>query len=73
MKQDWISITDALPDSGKYVSLSFENFSLPLVGKFEMHECNEGNFYIGDDLEPCSAHNLFVNAWMPLPAPHRGK
>ena len=75
MEQKWIPITDRLPDSGKYVLLSFENFSLPVVGRYEVSENGkdkfEGAFYVGDDFEPCSGQNLHVNAWMPLPEPYR--
>lgn len=71
MEQKWIPITDRLPDSGKYVLLSFENFSLPVVGRYEVSENDEGAFYVGDDFETCSEQDLFVNAWMPLPEPYR--
>lgn len=54
MEQKWIPITDRLPDSGKYVLLSFENFSLPVVGRYEVSENNDGAFYVGDDFETCS-------------------
>lgn len=71
MEQKWIPITDRLPDSGKYVLLSFENFSLPVVGRYEVSENDDGAFYVGDDFETCSEQDLFVNAWMPLPEPYR--
>lgn len=71
MEQRWIPITDRLPDSGKYVLLSFENFSLPVVGRYEVAENDEGAFYVGDDFETCSEQDLFVNAWMPLPEPYQ--
>ena len=71
MEQKWIPITDRLPDIGKYVLLSFENFSLPVVGRYEVSENDEGAFYVGDDFETCSEQDLFVNALMPLPEPYR--
>ena len=71
MEQKWIPITDRLPDSGKYVLLSFENFSLPVVGRYEVSENDDGAFYVGDDFDTCSEQDLFVNAWMPLPEPYR--
>lgn len=71
MEQRWIPITGRLPDSGKYVLLSFENFSLPVVGRYEVAENDEGAFYVGDDFETCSEQDLFVNAWMPLPEPYQ--
>lgn len=50
------------PDSARYILLHFDNFSTPLVGRFE-----EGSFYIGDDFEPCVVDDIFVDAWMELP------
>lgn len=54
------------PENGEYVLLSFANFSLPLVGRWEEDE-EGGAFYVGDELETCTQHDLIVNAWMPLP------
>lgn len=31
----WIPVSERLPKSGKYILLSFENFSLPVVGRYE--------------------------------------
>lgn len=52
------------PVSGKYVLLSFENFSNPLVGRYED---GGGTYYVGDDEESCISQDIIVNAWMPLP------
>ena len=58
------------PNDNNYVLLSFNNFSIPLVGRYE--EDDEGGaYYVADDDEPCTASDLYVNAWMPLPAPYR--
>ena len=63
----WIPcITEKCPGSGKYVLLSFANFSLPLVGRYE-EDADGGAFYIGDEDESCVSQDLIVNAWMPLP------
>lgn len=63
----WVPcITEKYPESGKYVLLSFANFSVPCVGRYEDDE-NGGAFYIGDEDETCTSHDLIVNAWMPLP------
>ena len=57
---------------GRYVLISFENFTLPEVGRYE--EDDEGGaWYVGDDDISCSNHMLFVNAWMELPKPYREK
>lgn len=31
----WIPVSERLPDSNDYILLSFSNFSLPMVGRFE--------------------------------------
>lgn len=68
--KQWIHVEERLPDNDDYILMSFENFSLPLVGRYEMDETG-GAFYVGDDEESCISQNLFVNAWMPLPEPYR--
>lgn len=62
----WIPITQRVPDSSRYILLSFENFSVPMVGRYEEDE-EGGAFYVGDDFEPLSKSGVFVNAWMELP------
>ena len=77
--KDWIPIIpdlpmeeQKLPEPGRYVLLSFENFSPPLVGRCEIDE-NGASFYVGDDDEPLSEKEVFVNAWQPLPECWRGE
>lgn len=65
----WIP-ADQPPKSEEYVLLSFENFSIPLVGMYR-EDSDGGAYYVGDDEESCISHNVIVNAWMPLPAPYR--
>lgn len=61
---------DKPPKPEEYVLLSFENFSVPMVGMYR-DDGNGGAYCIGDDEESCiSQHMLFVNAWMPLPDPY---
>lgn len=67
---EWIDIDVELPKDDRYILLSFSNFSVPLVGRYEEDE-NGGSFYVGDDTETCSSHDVFVNAWMSLPEPYR--
>lgn len=63
----WVScITEKYPKSGEYVLLSFSNFSVPIVGRYEEDE-NGGAFYIGDEDRSCVQQDMFVNAWMKLP------
>ena len=67
----WIScITEKFPKDGERVLLSFANFSIPLVGRYE-EDKEGGTFYIGDEEESCVSQDMIVNAWMPLPEPYR--
>jgi len=63
---DWIPITERVPDNDRYILLSFENYPLPEVGRYEEDE-RGGSFFVGDDDEPISKSGVFVNAWMELP------
>lgn len=67
----WIP-ADNPPKPDEYILLSFENFSVPMVGRYEVDE-NGGAFYIGDEEEPCVSQNVFVNAWQPLPEPYNSE
>lgn len=65
----WIP-ADHPPRNNHYILISFENFSVPQVGRYE--EVKEGGaFYVGDEEESCISQDLIVNAWMPLPVPYR--
>lgn len=68
-KGGWIPASEA-PKTGEYILLSFENFSVPMVGRYE-EDKNGGAFYIGDEDEKCVEQDIFVNAWMALPKPFR--
>ena len=66
MATEWILADERAPKADEYVLLSFSNFSLPLVGRYEEDE-NGGNYYIGDEMETCLQNDIYVNAWLPLP------
>ncbi len=70
---DWIPIEEKLPEDDRYILLSFENFSLPLVGRYEENE-KGGAFYLGDcdEEDTCISNDLYVNAWMYLPERYKG-
>ena len=68
----WIPISDRFPENDKYILLSFDNFSMPMIGRYESYESG-GAFYIGDEDITCSKQDLFVNAWQPLPEPYQPK
>lgn len=70
-KHRWIPVEERLPDTDDYILISFENFSIPQVGRYEEDEAG-GAFYLGDEEESCISQDLVVNAWRPLPKPYRG-
>lgn len=70
-RRKWIPVDEQLPEDGNYILLSFSNFSIPLIGRCEQDGDGGGTFYEGDDDEPLTNHDLFVNAWMSLPEPYR--
>lgn len=55
-----------------YVLLSFSNCSVPIIGQYRVDE-DGGAFYTGDDEEPLTVYDLYVNAWQPLPSPYQPK
>ena len=67
----WIPVEERLPDNAKYILLSFTNFPVPSIGRYEK-DTEGGAFYLGDcdEDDTCISMNLFVNAWMPLPEPY---
>lgn len=67
----WLPVSERLPEDDKYILVSFENFTLPDIGRYEVDEDGNGAFYPGDDEKRYAAYGLFVNAWMPLPEPYR--
>lgn len=71
-KDKWIP-ADQPPEDDKYILLSFADFSLPLVGRYEGDEENGGAYYVGDcdEDDTCITNDLYVNAWQPLPEPYK--
>lgn len=65
----WIPAEEELPSDDRFVLMSFSNYTLPMIGRYEQQEDDSGNWYIGDcdEEDTCLANNLFVNAWMELP------
>lgn len=66
----WISVEECLPDNSEYILLSFANFSIPLIGRYE-EDSNGGAFYVGDEEDSCVSQDMFVDAWQPLPEQYR--
>lgn len=66
----WIPVSERLPEDDAYILLSYENFTLPDIGRYEVDKDGNGAFYSGDEDRSCVSFGLFVNAWMPLPEPY---
>ena len=75
MNDGWVPVEERLPEDDKYILLSFSNFSLPIVGRYERDEDGSGAFYLGDcdEQDTCIANDLYVNAWQPIPEPYEPK
>lgn len=69
---NWIPVedTDHTPENESYVLVSFSNFNVPDIARYEENE-EGGTYYPGDDEESYLKYGLFVNAWQPLPKPYR--
>ena len=67
LKSKWIPTVECLPRDDRYVLLSFENFSLPVVGRYEEDKDGGGSFYAGDEDIPLVKQDMIVNAWRELP------
>lgn len=67
----WIPIAERLPETDDYILISFENFNVPQVGRYEADEDGGGEFYPGDEDVSYASVGVVVNAWMPLPEPYR--
>ena len=63
----WIPVSERLPEPGKYVLVSFENFTLPMIGIYTVDDDDGGTFRISDEDDSFLEHDLYVNAWMELP------
>lgn len=69
-RRKWIPVTEQLPEPETYVLVSFSNFSLPIIGRYDENE-EGGAWFAGDEDEPLVSQDMFVNAWMPLPKPYK--
>ena len=63
----WIPVEQRLPETDEYILISFENFTVPIIGRYQEDE-NGGAFYAGDEDETLVSQEMFVNAWMPIKA-----
>ena len=65
-ENEWIPVSERLPKEGEYIRISFKNFSIPVVGRYE-----NDVFYDVDDDTTCVDYDLYVNAWKPLDKPYK--
>jgi len=68
----WIPVTERLLELGEYVLISFSNFTLPCIGRYDEDE-KGGAWFNGDETESLVSQDMYVNAWMPLPEPYRSE
>ncbi len=69
----WIPVTERLPEPETYILVSFDNFTLPDIATYRVDDDGSGAFYPGDEDYTYLSVGFYVNAWMPLPEPYRGK
>lgn len=67
----WIPIDERLPETDDYILVSFINYTLPDIGRYEADKDGGGAFFPGDEERSYVSFGLFVNAWMPLPEPYK--
>lgn len=72
-RQQWIPVTEKLPEPETYILVSFDNFTLPDIATYRVNDDGNGAFYPGDEDYTYLSVGLFVNAWMPLPEPYRAE
>lgn len=75
-EDEWIPVNpddpETFPKDDDFILLSFENFSIPYIGRYEADETG-GAFYLGDKEDSCASQGLIVNAWKPYPEAYRPK
>lgn len=54
----WIPVDEGVPENEDYILLSFSNFNVPIIGRYE-----DNNFYAAFETEPLIKSDQFVNAW----------
>ena len=67
----WIPIDERQPATDTYILVSFENFNMPDIARYE-EDKNGGAFYPGDEERSYKSFGRIVNAWRPLPVAYMG-
>lgn len=70
---EWIPVSERLPVSDGFVLISFENATFVMIGRCDEHDDGSRSWHVGDEEQSCLEHDLFVNAWMLLPANYEGE
>lgn len=60
-------LADEPPSNDRYILLSYENFPMVDIGRYEGDDEYGGEYFAGDDERPLAEFNIFVNAWAELP------
>ncbi len=55
------------PKDDRFVLISFANYSVPCVGRYEQDENGDGTYYEGDEDRSLASYGVVVNGWMELP------
>ena len=58
---------DSFPNDDRQVLVSFSNFSLPMIGRWEVDDDGGGNWYQGDMDDTFLQDGLVVDGWWDLP------
>lgn len=65
---EWVPVSEKLPVSDDFVLISFTNATFVMIGRCDEYDDGSRSWHVGDEEESCLDHDLYVNAWMPLPA-----
>ena len=72
-RQQWIPVTEKLPEPETYILVSFDNSTLADIATYRVDDDGSGAFYQGDEDYTYLSTGFFVNAWMPLPEPYKAE
>ena len=70
-RQQWIPVTEKLPEPETKILVSFDNSTLPDIATYRLNDDGRGAFYQGDEDYTYLSAGFFVNAWMPLPETYK--
>lgn len=59
---NWIPIDERLPETDDYILVSFSNYILPDIGRYEADKNGGGAFFPGNEERSYASFGLFINA-----------